>query len=145
MTEVWKHLRRVTLDSGMVVLAKLDRETGEVTADAYTDEGEANKMCENLRAAGVACHVTSRGPIHYLVLDDATQPRANDEALSAFVSKLAEIDDALTTIRQAADDHFGTEPEAIHWGHVGDLGWILEQLEEIKQFASRTQKKGGQR
>jgi len=22
--------------------------------------------------------------------------------------------------RQLADDHFGHDPEAIHWGHVGD-------------------------
>ncbi len=26
--------------------------------------------------------------------------------------------------RQLANDHFGHAPEAIHWGHVGDLGRV---------------------
>ena len=78
-TNAWKHLRRVTLDNGMVVLAKLDRETGEETAVGYANETEANEICDNLRTAGVACH-------------------------------------------------------------VGDLGWVLERLEEVREFADRTQR-----
>lgn len=141
MTEIWEHLRRATLDSGLVVVARLDRETGEETADAYTDEAAAERLCGHLREAGITCHVASRGPVHYIALDDATEPRANDEALSAFVSKLAEINDTLDALRQAADDHFGADPERVNWGHVGDLGWVLEQLKEVREFASR---KGGQ-
>ncbi len=144
-TDIWRHLRRATLDSGLVVVARLERESGEERADAYTDEAAAEKMCENLRTAGITCHVVSRGPIHYIALDDATQPRPNDEALSAFVSKLAEINEVLTTLQQAADDHFGTDPERVNWAHVGDLGWILEQLEEVKEFAARTQKSSTRR
>ena len=141
MTGVWKHLRRATLDNGQVVVARLNRETGEETADAHTDKAAAEKMCGHLRDAGISCHVTSRGPIHYIALDDATEPRGNDEALGAFVSKLAEIGEALTALQQAADDHFGADPDHVSWGHVGDLGWILEQLTEVREFASR---KGGQ-
>jgi hypothetical protein len=139
-TNAWKHLRRVTLDNGMVVLAKLDRETGEEMADSYENEAEANEMCQNLHTAGVACHVGSRGPVRYVVLDDAARAQGNDEALSAFLAKMAGIDDALGVIQQAADDHFGASPEKVHWGHVGDLGWVLEQLEEVREFADPTQK-----
>ena len=139
-TNAWKHLRRVTLDKGMVVLAKLDRETGEETAVGYANETEANEMCDSLRTAGVACHVGSRGPVRYVVLDDAARAQGSDEVLSAFLAKLAGIDDALGVIQQAADDHFGASPEKVHWGHVGDLGWVLERLEEVREFADRTQK-----
>ena len=34
----------------------------------------------------------------------------------------------LTRLQQLADDHFGHDPHAIHWGHVGDLGRVDQGL-----------------
>ena len=137
MADVWKHLRRAKLDNGMVVLARLDRETGEEHPDAYADAAEAETKSGHLREAGVACRVIRRGPIHYIALDDAAEPRPKEDAQSVFVAKLGEIHDALDVLRRAADDHFGVDPEAVHWGHVGDLGWIAEQLADVRAFTER--------
>jgi len=34
-----------------------------------------------------------------------------------------------TRLQQLADDHFGHDPDAIHWDHVGDLGRVESALE----------------
>jgi len=33
--------------------------------------------------------------------------------------------------RQLADDHFGHDPDAVHRGHVGDLGRVEQALDEL--------------
>lgn len=40
-------------------------------------------------------------------------------ALDAYLARAAAIQIKLARLRQLADDHFGHDPEAIHWGHVG--------------------------
>lgn len=47
-----------------------------------------------------------------------TQPTA----LDAYPARAAAIHIKLAQLQQLADDHFGHNPEAIHWGHAGDLG-----------------------
>ena len=34
-------------------------------------------------------------------------------------------------LQQLADDHFGNNPDAIHWGHVGDLGRVEAGLDDV--------------
>jgi hypothetical protein len=34
-------------------------------------------------------------------------------------------------LQQLADDHFGHDPDAIHWGHVGDLGRVDQALDDL--------------
>jgi len=46
-----------------------------------------------------------------------TQPTA----LDTYLQRLPLILDRIEALRQLADDHFGHDPDAIHWGHVGDL------------------------
>jgi hypothetical protein len=52
-------------------------------------------------------------------------------ALDAYLTRAAAIQNKLTQLRQLADDHFGHAPEAIHWGHVGDLGRVDQALDDL--------------
>lgn len=45
-------------------------------------------------------------------------------ALDAYLARAAAIYIKLTGLQQLADDHFGHDPEAIHWSLVGDLGRV---------------------
>jgi hypothetical protein len=56
-----------------------------------------------------------------------TQPTA----LDAYLQRLPMILDKIEALRQLADDHFGHDPDAIHWGHVGDLGRVDQALDDL--------------
>ena len=56
-----------------------------------------------------------------------TQPTAVD----AYLQRLPMILDKIEALRELADDHFGHDPDAIHWGHVGDLGRVDQALDEL--------------
>ena len=56
-----------------------------------------------------------------------TQPTA----LDTYLQRLPLILDKIEAERQLADDHFGHDPEAIHWGHVGDLGRVDQALDDL--------------
>ena len=51
--------------------------------------------------------------------------------IEAYLARAAAIRIKLARLRQLADDHFGHDPEAIHWGHVGDLGRVEAGLEGL--------------
>jgi hypothetical protein len=55
----------------------------------------------------------------------------NEEALDLFIANVIDIRTALEKIQKAADDHFYTIPEKVHYGDVGTSEWILGQLNEI--------------
>ena len=52
-------------------------------------------------------------------------------AIDAYLARAAAIHIKLTRLQQLADDHFGHDPDAIHWGHVGDLGRVEQALDEL--------------
>jgi hypothetical protein len=52
-------------------------------------------------------------------------------ALDAYFARTAAIHAKLTRLQQLADDHFGNNPEAINWGHVGDLGRVETALDDL--------------
>lgn len=56
-----------------------------------------------------------------------TQPTA----LDTYLQRLPMILDKVKALRQLADDHFGHSPDAIHWGHVGDLGRVYQALDDL--------------
>ena len=56
-----------------------------------------------------------------------TQPTA----LNTYLQRLPMILDKIEALRQLADDHFGHSPDAIHWGHVGDLGRVDQALDDL--------------
>lgn len=51
-------------------------------------------------------------------------------AIDAYLARAAAIHTKLARLQQLADDHFGHDPETIHWGHVGDLGRVEAGLDE---------------
>ena len=57
----------------------------------------------------------------------STQPNA----LDTYLQRLPMILDKIEALRQLADDHFGLDPDAIHWGHVGDLGRVDQALDDL--------------
>ncbi|MBK7898537.1 MAG: hypothetical protein IPJ99_04135 [Betaproteobacteria bacterium] len=56
-----------------------------------------------------------------------TQPTA----LDTYLQRLPLILDKIEALQQLADDHFGHGPDAIHWGHVGELGRVDQTLDDL--------------
>lgn len=56
---------------------------------------------------------------------------AKQTTLDAYLVRTAATHAKLERLRQLADDHFGHDPDAIHWGHVGDLGRVEGGLDEL--------------
>ncbi len=52
-------------------------------------------------------------------------------ALDTYLQRLPMIHDRIETLRQLADDHFGHDPDAIQWGHVGDLRRLDQALDDL--------------
>ena len=52
-------------------------------------------------------------------------------ALDAYLARTAAIHAKLERLQQLADDHFGHDHDAINWGHVGDLGRVEDELDEL--------------
>lgn len=56
---------------------------------------------------------------------------AKQTALDAYLARAAAIHVKLDRLQQLADDHFGHDSEAIHWGLVGDLGRVDQALDDL--------------
>lgn len=52
-------------------------------------------------------------------------------ALDTYLARTAAIHAKLERLQQIAADHFGHNPDAIHWGHVGDLGRVDQALDDL--------------
>ncbi|MBF0182679.1 MAG: hypothetical protein HQM03_21915 [Magnetococcales bacterium] len=63
------------------------------------------------------------------------QTKTNEQALDAFIARKVRIDEMLTRLQALSNDHFYTDPDTLNWGHVGDLGHIEAQLQQIVDFA----------
>jgi hypothetical protein len=61
--------------------------------------------------------------------------KSKEEALAAFVSKKAEIDEMLTRLQALSDDHFNYSTDEVDWGHVGTLGYYAELLKRVTDSA----------
>ena len=61
--------------------------------------------------------------------------KSKEEALAAFVSKKAEIDEMLNPLQALSDDHFNYSPDDITWDHVGTLGYYAEMLKRVTDSA----------
>ena len=66
-----------------------------------------------------------------------TTRRATDNtaALNAFLAAKREIDGMLARLKTLSDDHFNTDPDAIHWGDVGTLNHYSSLLRKITDSA----------
>ena len=61
----------------------------------------------------------------------------NSKALAAFIAKKAEIDTMLERLAGLSADHFNTNPDTLHWGHVGNLEFYASQLRRVTDAALR--------
>ena len=61
--------------------------------------------------------------------------KSKEQALAAFVSKKAEIDEMLARLQSLSDDHFNYSPDDITWDHVGTLGYYAELLKRVTDSA----------
>ena len=52
-------------------------------------------------------------------------------AIDAYLARFAAIQEKLEQLQDLADDHFGHDPDAINWSHVGDLGRVDAGLNEL--------------
>lgn len=52
-------------------------------------------------------------------------------ATDTYLARAAAISIKLARLQQLADDHFGHDPDGIHWGQVGDLGRVDQQLDDL--------------
>lgn len=51
--------------------------------------------------------------------------------LSAYLARTAAIHAKLARLQQLTDDHFGYDPDAINWGHVGDLSRVDTAIDDL--------------
>ena len=64
-----------------------------------------------------------------------TKTRSNEDALAAFVARKGEIDAMLSQLQTLSDEHFGTAPDEVTWGHVGTLEHHAELFKRITDSA----------
>ena len=57
--------------------------------------------------------------------------RTPQTALDTYVRRYAFVREKIERLQRLADHHFGYDPDAIHWGHVGDLGRVEQALDEL--------------
>lgn len=72
-------------------------------------------------------------PRHRLRAEKAA--RSKEAALNVFMGKKAEIDEMLARLASLSDAHFNTDPDEIHWGHVGTLEHYVSLLKRITDSA----------
>lgn len=58
-------------------------------------------------------------------------PTNQPQAIDAYLQHIATIRRQIEALQRHADDHFGHAPDAIHWGHVGDLARIESSLRDV--------------
>jgi hypothetical protein len=61
--------------------------------------------------------------------------KSREEALAAFVSKKAEIDEILNRLQALSNDHFGYSPNEITWSHAEGLAHYAGLLKRITDQA----------
>ena len=62
---------------------------------------------------------------------------SNSIALHGFIAAKAQFDAMLARMQSLSDDHFGTDPDAINWGDVGQLDRYNELMRQITATAFR--------
>ncbi len=57
----------------------------------------------------------------------------NQDAINAYMNRKDEIAALLSTMQNENEARADAIPDSIHWGHVGDLGRIIQLLKEAAQ------------
>lgn len=67
---------------------------------------------------------------HCIAINPETPMRQTDPR-TAYAAPTAQIHAKLARLQQLAEDHFGHDPDAIHWGHVGDRVRVEQALDDL--------------
>lgn len=51
--------------------------------------------------------------------------------IAAYLERYDAIRGKLDALQELAKDHFGHDPDTLHWGHVGDLVRVEEGLDAL--------------
>jgi hypothetical protein len=70
---------------------------------------------------------------------EARAARNQERSLAAFLAKKAEFDALLAELRQASEDHFGADPEAVLWS---EAEWLADATAKLKQIADQHFRRG---
>lgn len=70
---------------------------------------------------------------------EARAARNQQKSLEAFLAKKAEFDALLAELKQASDDHFGADPEAVLWG---EAAWLTDVATKLKDIADQHFRRG---
>ena len=62
---------------------------------------------------------------------DPETPMRHTDPRAAHAARTAQIHAKLARLHQLANDHFGHDSDAVHWGHVGDLGRVEQALDDL--------------
>lgn len=65
-------------------------------------------------------------------MTNPTNPQTT--ALDAYVVAIHELSEKLTTLTQYAENHGNVNPDDVNWGHVGSLGHVNEELNDLMNF-----------
>jgi hypothetical protein len=65
--------------------------------------------------------------------------RNQERSLAAFIARKAEFDALLAELKQASDDHFGADPEAVLWG---EAAWLTDVTAKLKDIADQHFRRG---
>jgi hypothetical protein len=69
-----------------------------------------------------------------------TRQKANQRrSLDAFMAKKAEFDAMLAELKEASEDHFGADPEAVLWG---EAAWLADATAKLKDIADQHFRRG---
>ncbi len=58
----------------------------------------------------------------------------NDNALTAYIARIAEIETLVESLAEFVDDHGGVNPEAVNWANVGTVTEVRNRLVEVASF-----------
>jgi len=73
----------------------------------------------------------ARQRVNRIITINPEPPMRHNDPRAAYAARTTQILSKLARLQQLADDHFGHDPDAIHWGHVGDLGRVEQALDDL--------------
>jgi hypothetical protein len=73
----------------------------------------------------------ARQRVNHCIAINPETPMRHTAPRAAYAARTTQIHAKLARLQQLADDHFGHDPDAVHWGHVGDLGRVEQALDEL--------------
>jgi len=59
----------------------------------------------------------------------------NEKALKAFMFEITTASELLKELQEYVNNHAGVHHDEVSWGHVGNVGYMVELLTELKDLA----------